>query len=390
MAFALSLSLCTLPLSAPLALAEETPVAEAGAVPDATASPDATVSTDGTNTTDTTDNTGTVDTTGAADTAGTAGDEGTALEPVLDENGEIVDPGTLPDSPFYWLTELIKKLQVILTTDPVAKTELLEDQALQNIAQAAAMVESGDTEEAQVAIEGYTQKLAEAQAFLEDLAATDSETAQKLELAMSQSHAQNIQTLGGLLDKLPPQASKKIALNIVRSMEKSIAKMEKKDQRELAKELRKATENIEESELTEEEQLALDALENSLDIDEENSEVPDTAATDMVLTTMSLMAETSSVESSKVITTEKNKANPNSNRQVKESGTQVETGLAEQEGLQEKNAGEVSGNEQQEQKQSEQKQLEPKEKKEQEQGNTGSKEKDQNFDKAQQKEAKER
>lgn len=51
---------------------------------------------------------------------------------VTDENGEEVDPGTLPDSPFYWLTDFIEKLQVALALDPVKKAEYEKGQALKN------------------------------------------------------------------------------------------------------------------------------------------------------------------------------------------------------------------------------------------------------------------
>ncbi|AHF08027.1 DUF5667 domain-containing protein [Desulfitobacterium metallireducens] len=356
LAFALSLSLCTLPLSAPLALAV-----------------DGTATTGTTGTTATTD---TTSTTGATDTTSSTG-----LDPVVDANGDIVDPGTLPDSPFYWLTELIAKLQVILTTDPAAKAQLLEKQSLEKMAEAEIMIESGDTEKAQTAMEGYTQKLTEAQAFLNDLTATDSETAQKLELALSQSHAQNIQTLGGLLDKLPPQASEKVALNIVRSMEKSIAKMEKKDQIELARELRKATKNVETSELTQEEQDSLDELQNSLESDAVNSAEPVTVATDTSVATMSV--------------TDNSKANANG--QLKQAEPKEKTELVEQEKLEEQNDGVEVENKQLEQnqkeveqKQPEQKQVAPKENNGQGRENAASKGKNQNSGKAQESEDNER
>lgn len=263
MSLALALSLSALPLSASMALAEDTT-----AVADTnTATTTATVTTTNstatnsttTNTTTTTDGTA-AQTTAGDTTTSTNGD----LTPVVDGNGNVVDPGVLPDSPFYWITQLIDKLQVILTTDPAKKAALLEDQALEKMAEAETMLKDGNTQEAQTAMDGYSQKLSEAQAFLDKLAASDSETMQKLELALGQTNAKNIQTLGGLLDKLPPQAQQKVALNIVRSMEKSIAKMEKKDQLKLAKELKKAANNVDEENLTKEDQATVAALDQTL------------------------------------------------------------------------------------------------------------------------------
>lgn len=223
---------------------------------------------------------------------GTTENTDSELPPVLDGNGEVVSPGTLPDSPFYWLTTLIEKLQVFLTSNPVEKTELLEVQALERLSEAQAMLEKGDTQEAEVALQAYSGKLAEAQAFLATLTETDSETLQKLETALSDSPANNIQTLGGLLDKLPPQAAQKVALNVVRSMGKSITKMEKKDQLRVAKELKKATQGLEENELTEEDQEAIETLDSTLELAE--GDLGETAIADssVKLSTMAFATDT--------------------------------------------------------------------------------------------------
>lgn len=223
------------------------------------------------------------------------GDPETELPPVTDENGEEVEPGTLPDSPFYWLTTLIEKLQVMFTVDPVAKTELLEDQALERMAEAQALIEEGNTEDAEVALQAYSAKVTEAQAFVAALTDTDSETREKLETALSNSHANNIQTLGGLLDKLPPQAAEKVALNVVRSMEKSIAKMEKKEQLKVAKELRKATKGLEDDEVTEEAQEALENLEEIIELENEDLEDSVVADSEAQLSSMALTADVSEI-----------------------------------------------------------------------------------------------
>ncbi|MCO5385752.1 MAG: DUF5667 domain-containing protein [Desulfosporosinus sp.] len=284
LALALTLALCVMPLSASLALAEtdadlnasvanlettpvvESEVSEPASDPEATTDPAVTEETKGN-----TEPENTTETVAGEVPDGSENAE-EELPPILDENGEVVSPGTLPDSPVYWLTTLIEKLQVALTFDPVKKTELLEEQALERIAEAGALIEQGDTEEAEGAITAYTEKIAEAQAFLALLTETDSETTEKLETALSKTHANNIQTLGGLLEKLPPQAAQKVALNVVRSMEKSITKMDKKDQQKVAKELRKAAKGLEDSELSEEDQAALENLDQTLEVEDDQSE----------------------------------------------------------------------------------------------------------------------
>lgn len=149
----------------------------------------------------------------------------TALPPILDASGKPVNPGTLPDSPLYWLSNIIQKIQVFLTFDPVKKAALEENQALQKLAAARDMVEKGKPELAQKSMSEYSQKVQEAQKFLEQIKDPNSTTAQTLQKAMAQTDAQNLQVLSGLLDKLPAQAAEKLAGNIVRSMEKVVAKM---------------------------------------------------------------------------------------------------------------------------------------------------------------------
>ncbi|MDA8228491.1 MAG: DUF5667 domain-containing protein [Desulfitobacterium hafniense] len=302
LALALTLALCVMPLTASLALAEtdgdlNAPVANLETAPVAEnevsePASDTEATTDPEVTEETESNTEPEDTaeTDAGEVPDGSENAEEDLPPILDENGEVVSPGTLPDSPVYWLTTLIEKLQVALTFDPVKKTELLEDQALERIAEAGALIEQGDTEEAEGAITAYTEKIAEAQAFLALLTETDSETTVKLETALSKTHANNIQTLGGLLEKLPPQAAQKVALNVVRSMEKSITKMDKKDQLMVAKELRKATKGLEDSELSEEDQAALENLDQTLEGEDDQSEELDgvAVASGETLNTMAL------------------------------------------------------------------------------------------------------
>lgn len=155
---------------------------------------------------------------------------------VIDESGEAVEAGTSSDSMFAWLDELIEKIQVALTFDPVEKAELIADQAVEDLAEAvevaaeetdeATAVEE-NAEEIEKALTTYNVKLERALAFLETVEDPESEEAQKLQLALTKVNANNVVVLGSLLDKLPAQAAEKVALNIVRSMEKALAKAEK-------------------------------------------------------------------------------------------------------------------------------------------------------------------
>lgn len=143
---------------------------------------------------------------------------------VVDSSGSTVTPAT-------WFTELIGKLQLMLTFDPARKAELSEQHALADLAEAQKLIKEDKTDEAQVAINKYTDKLTLAQGFLTEVKDPNSDAAKNLVIALSKVNTNNIQVLSSLLDKLPPQAAQKLALNIVRSMEKAVTKMEKENGR---------------------------------------------------------------------------------------------------------------------------------------------------------------
>lgn len=196
---------------------------------------------------------------------------------------------TTDSSSTEWLTPLIDKLQTILGTDSPVTPDSQTDQTSENTSETSTLTEVGDTGETQVPTDEYSKKLKEAQDFLEGLSAEDSDTMQKLELAVNNNHAQNIKVLGNLLDKLPTQASERLAFNIVRSMEKSVNRTEKTDQQ--TQEVTTTTNEVtttansveddslsetETSSLTEEEQTALDSLDQTFGVDEATSGTADT------------------------------------------------------------------------------------------------------------------
>lgn len=152
------------------------------------------------------------------------------LPPVQDSNGQTVAPGTLPDSPFYWLTNFIQKIELALTFNPVQKASLAEQQALQKLAAAEAMAKKGKADLAQKTLNEYSDKISQAETFLTQIKDPNSDTAKALEIGLAQTSAANIAVLSGLLDKLPPQAAQKVALNVVRSLEKVVNQVENKEE----------------------------------------------------------------------------------------------------------------------------------------------------------------
>jgi hypothetical protein len=209
-----------------VAVEGETLVTETTAVIAATET-DSEATTADTTTTDTT----TTDTTTATET--TDSDAIGTDTVVVDADGQEVDPGTLPDSPLSWLEELIEKIKVTLAGNPIEKAQLLEEQATEDLAEVTELVKEGETNEEQIeeVLTSYTTKVEKALEFLEQVENTDSDEYQKFQEALTKVNTNNVIVLGGLLEKLPAQAAEKVALNIVRAMEKAIAKVEKKDRK---------------------------------------------------------------------------------------------------------------------------------------------------------------
>ena len=145
-----------------------------------------------------------------------------ATTPVVDVNGNTVTPAN-------WFTDLIGKLQLALTFDPARKGELNEQQALAKLAEAQKLMKDGKPEAAQICLNEYTDKITKAQAFLDQVKDPTSETAKTLDKALANVNLNNVQVLSNLLDKLPPQAAQKLALNVVRTMEKAVIKIQKEE-----------------------------------------------------------------------------------------------------------------------------------------------------------------
>ncbi|GAB6173190.1 hypothetical protein JCM15765_26680 [Paradesulfitobacterium aromaticivorans] len=251
LAIAVTLALLALPVNSAFALAETT-------TPTTTSTTTTTTATGTTTTTDTSVSTDT--------SATTTTPTDTTTLPVVDESGKTVDPGTLPDSPFYWLTGLIEKLQVILTFDAQEKTALMEKQALKKLAAAQEMAKQGKTEKAQKVMTEYVEKVEKAQAFLKEVKDPESDAYKKLESALANTSAKNIETLSTLLDKLPPQAAERAALNIVRSMDKAVDKMDKEEKAKVEKEFKKAAKAIDQEKLDEETKVALKNFQEALGV----------------------------------------------------------------------------------------------------------------------------
>lgn len=229
LAIALTAALLTFPAAPGLVMADTPTDSGTTAVTNTTTQTDSTGSSSSTSAST---NTGTSTTVPTATTSTSTTTTSSAITaPVVDQNGQTVNPGVLPDSPWYWFQTLMEKVQLALTFDPVKKADLVEKQATEDLAEAQALIKKGNTAEAEKALTRYNEKIDRAQAFLEQLKDPNSETAKKVQLALTKVNTNNMVVLGSLLEKLPPQAAQRLALNIVRSVEKAVAKAEKMDKK---------------------------------------------------------------------------------------------------------------------------------------------------------------
>lgn len=177
--------------------------------------------------------------------------------PVLDANGQQVSPGTLPTSPFYWLAGMIEKIQLFLTFDPAQKVALKEQQALQKLAAAREMVKIGKQDIAEKVIDDYSQNIMEVQTLLNNLKDPNLQNKQNMEIALAKADAANIPVLSQLLDKLPQQASKQIAGNILKSMQKDVSKLSGDQKKKVIEDLDSTTQKIDATNMKKQTQTAL-------------------------------------------------------------------------------------------------------------------------------------
>ena len=176
---------------------------------------------------------------------------------VVDADGNEVTPATT-------FSDLIDNLQLALSFDPARKSELNKRHALKKLAQAQKLMKDGDIEASQNSLNEYTDKIAKAQAFLLEVEKTDSKTAETLAKALVNADSNNIQVLSNLIDKLPPQAAQKLALNVVRSMEKAVTKMQTEDAKVLPATTPLTTPVNDKKILEKQAQVALDNFKKSL------------------------------------------------------------------------------------------------------------------------------
>lgn len=78
---------------------------------------------------------------------------------IIAQESELPSPGLTPDSPFYFLDKLSKKINLFFTLDPVKKAKKATQYAEERIAEAKVMAEENKSEATEKANEGYQKFL---------------------------------------------------------------------------------------------------------------------------------------------------------------------------------------------------------------------------------------
>src|SRR5665648_446469 len=146
--------------------------------------------------------------------------------PVVEYDGKIVIPSTQ-------FSDFIDNLQLALTFDAARQGEINKRNALRKLAQANKLMQDGNIEDSKICFSEYKDKIAKAQEFLNEAETPGSATAVALAKALENVEAKNIAVLSDLVVKLPPQVAQKLALNVVRTMDKQSLRFKKKKQRSL-------------------------------------------------------------------------------------------------------------------------------------------------------------
>lgn len=233
-----------------------------------------------------------------------------------------------------WLENLISKLKEILTFSPESKVELNERQALEKLSEAQKLMQEGKAEAAEISLNHYTDKVAKAVEFLDEVD-SESDKYDTLAKALASVNSNNIQVLGNLLDKVPDQAAEKISLNIVRSMEKAIEKMEKREAK-----VAEQTETSETTPVIDEESLEKHktALENFKKSQKQKDKILDKDLAQQDTDSNDVAVDDDAVEPNHgTVVSETAKAN------VKAQTQHINTGSSEQ-GKEDKSRNEVRGN----------------------------------------------
>lgn len=137
----------------------------------------------------------------------------------------LPDPGTLPDSPFYFLKSWREQIQLFFTFSAEKKAEQYLHLAEVRLAEYQKMIEKGKEDVAKRTLEKYEEQLSRALAKAEELKEKGEEVADELKREAEETAARHLKVLEQNLDKVSESAKG----GIERALEASKKQLEKLD-----------------------------------------------------------------------------------------------------------------------------------------------------------------
>lgn len=138
----------------------------------------------------------------------------------------LADPGTLPDSPFYFLKEWKEGIQLFFTFDAEKKAEQYLHLADVRLAEYEKMIEKGKEDIAARTLEKYQDRLDHALAKAEELKTKGSDVGEALKEKAKEAASKHLEVLRGNLEKVPEAAQ----AGIMRALDESQKQLEKLDE----------------------------------------------------------------------------------------------------------------------------------------------------------------
>ncbi|MDW7684971.1 MAG: DUF5667 domain-containing protein [Bacillota bacterium] len=147
----------------------------------------------------------------------------TTVEVVSQETvEESVDPGILPDSPFYFLKRFIEEIKLAFTFSPDSKIAMLMELAEVRIAELEALPEDKQAEFAESLTEAFVEAMEEAEELLEDEELEEEAVDEAVYDEVYESTANSLEVLQRVFVQVPEQGKK----GIQRAIDVKLAKLQ--------------------------------------------------------------------------------------------------------------------------------------------------------------------
>ena len=129
---------------------------------------------------------------------------------ILAQETELPDPGTTPDSPFYFLERILETVGTFFTFGDLKKAERYAALASERVAEAQAVVEKGKSKAAEKALQRYEDQLNRALSRAES-ARAKGQSIEEVSERVAEATGKHLEVLEGILEKVPEAAKEAIA-----------------------------------------------------------------------------------------------------------------------------------------------------------------------------------